>query len=267
MGQMIRIGLLVLVLSLAGLLAAGPWLLSRIFRFAGAYPPSYRRRLFACLSAAPAFAAALVLSLGVHKLLGVRVGEVAAPGVIIWLLSLAAAVAPARWLMVRELEAPSLRPMLWGPVAVSLLALAGGFVSLGRVDYLLRQRADTEVALRELAASLESHRAEQGGYPTRLSELENPPRGSLHYVPLPAGADEDLIWAWRVVDVPPVTAVAVLTSSGDVRWVRQKELSLALERSIRFSAEDCLTCPGPEKPPRPDEPETAPAPRPAASRP
>jgi hypothetical protein len=134
-----------------------------------------------------------------------------------------------------------------------VLALAVGLAAVGRLTALAGQYIHTEVALRKLAVSLEKHRAARGTYPLEMEQLADNPARDTHYVPLPADAEGDLLWAWRVVDDPLGDAAAVLTKSGHVRWVSPRELSAELDQSVRCAV------PRPEPAPAPA---TAPASRP-----
>jgi hypothetical protein len=263
MVELLRGWTAVLLLSAAAFLALAPWLLRGACRVGGGPTLTYRRRLRACLSAAPAVGAGLVLSLCVHRPLGWCAGEGGAAAVGVWLGALAISVALAWFLLWRDLPpAPrAVRPALWVPAGAAVLSLAIGLVAVGRLTILAHEYLRGEVALRDLAASLEKHRAAHGRYPQELEQLGDNPSADVHYVPLPAEAGGDLLWAWRVVDDPLGGSAAVLTKSGQVRWVSPRELSAEVSRSVRVAV--LLPVDVPARPTRPELPATAPASRPA----
>ncbi|MGC9453430.1 MAG: hypothetical protein ACP5HU_01060 [Phycisphaerae bacterium] len=258
-GHLLRGWTAVLAVSAAALVLVVPLLLRSAYRAAGAHSPSRGQRLWAVLSAAPAFAVALAFALFVHKLLGLELrGGIAQT--IIFLVALVGAVVLAGMLMRRDLpDGPgTLRSVIHIPAAVAVLATAGAFVAVGRLDHLARQYFATEVALRDLSADLEKHRAATGEYPLRLSQLDGPPADGLHYLPLPDGVDGGRIRAWRILDDPLGTAAAVLTCSGRVRWVSVQNLSRELEKSALAAVE--------HRPTRTQQPSSQPATMPAGSR-
>lgn len=263
-GHLLRGWASVLALSAAALLVIVPLLIRASCRTAGRMVPSRRRRLWTSLTAAPAFAAGLVLSLSVHKLLGLAPTGGLTQAVI-WLFGLAAAVVLARMLMRRAMPscATGIGADLWAPAAVAVLAIAGAFVAVGRLDYLTRQYLCSEVAMRDLSASLEKNRAVSGSYPERISPLADNPAADAYYLPLPVDADDGLVRAWRVVDDPLGTAVVVLRCSGKVTWLSVSELSAELQKSAAAAFERPHTAPPPappaESPKRPLEPPTQPA--------